>query len=102
MLQEQDEAARGLSLAGSYPKFSNIKTMQVWAPLAKDYSIEPGVNEWYLFHGTSQEAAAVICSKDFKINLAGDNTGTLYGRGSYFAESITKADEYARNDGSGV
>ncbi|CAE7028743.1 unnamed protein product [Symbiodinium natans] len=29
-------------------------------------------------------------------------TGTLYGRGTYFAESITKADEYAKPDDDGL
>eukprot|EP00913_Durusdinium_trenchii_P001226 g1129.t1 len=51
------------------------------------------LNEWLLFHGTSPEAAQSILSGsgDFVISLAGSATGTLYGRGTYFAESITKA-----------
>jgi len=53
-------------------------------------------NEWALFHGTSHEAAETICGGDFTMKLAGSATGTLYGRGTYFAESITKADEYAK------
>merc|ERR1712045_138493 len=32
------------------------------------------------------------------MRLAGSATGTLYGRGTYMAESITKADEYAREE----
>lgn len=32
------------------------------------------------------------------MRLAGSATGTLYGRGSYFAESITKADEYSKEE----
>jgi hypothetical protein len=64
--------------------------------------------EWWLFHGTRQNAARGICSNNFRSNLAG--TGStwkaagagwgmpLYGFGHYFAENITKADEYAHDD----
>jgi len=58
-------------------------------------------NEWYLFHGTDPQAARSICQGDFKMRLAGGSTGTLYGRGTYFAESITKADEYAKTNEDG-
>mmetsp|Transcript_45013 Transcript_45013/g.104199 ORF Transcript_45013/g.104199 Transcript_45013/m.104199 type:complete len:553 (-) Transcript_45013:164-1822(-) len=60
------------------------------------------VNEWYLFHGTNPAAAKAIAESDFKVSRAGSNTGTLYGRGLYFAESITKADEYAKPDENGT
>lgn len=62
------------------------------------------LNEWLLFHGTSPEAAQSILSGsgDFVISLAGSATGTLYGRGTYFAESITKADEYAKEGKDGL
>jgi len=36
------------------------------------------------------------------MDLAGSATGTLYGKGTYFAESITKADEYAKEDEDGL
>ncbi len=43
-------------------------------------------------------SAACDCfCKDFNIDLAGSSTGTLYGRGAYLGESITKA----AIDGSG-
>lgn len=60
--------------------------------------LRPYCNEWLLFHGTSKKAADSILSGagDFVISLAGSATGTLYGKGTYFAESITKADEYAK------
>jgi len=54
------------------------------------------VNEWFLFHGTSHEAAEKIAADDFTMSLAGTATGTLYGKGTYFADCITKADEYAK------
>jgi len=58
-------------------------------------------NEWLLFHGTNPDAVEAICGGDFTLHLAGSATGTLYGRGTYFAESITKADEYASPDKKG-
>eukprot|EP00929_Paragymnodinium_shiwhaense_P107489 TRINITY_DN7360_c0_g1_i1.p1 TRINITY_DN7360_c0_g1~~TRINITY_DN7360_c0_g1_i1.p1 ORF type:complete len:543 (+),score=63.90 TRINITY_DN7360_c0_g1_i1:94-1722(+) len=59
------------------------------------------VNEWYLFHGTNPEAAKAIATGDFKVSRAGTNTGTLYGKGLYFAESSTKSDEYAKMNDDG-
>mmetsp|Transcript_75801 Transcript_75801/g.190665 ORF Transcript_75801/g.190665 Transcript_75801/m.190665 type:complete len:366 (-) Transcript_75801:158-1255(-) len=58
-------------------------------------------NEWLLFHGTTAESAERICGGDFHMHWAGSATGTLYGRGTYFAESITKADEYSKPDREG-
>lgn len=58
-------------------------------------------NEWYLFHGANDHVARSICSTDFHIDMAGQHTGTLYGKGAYLAESITKADEYTQPNGHG-
>ena len=52
------------------------------------------VNEVYLFHGTSMEAAKSISKTGFKIELAGKAAGTAFGKGAYFAERSTKSDEY--------
>jgi len=54
------------------------------------------VNEVYLFHGTSIEAAKAISKTGFKISLAGTAAGTAFGKGAYFAERSTKSDEYAK------
>jgi len=62
-------------------------------------SLQPRCNEWYLFHGTSVHAAASICKAGFKMSFAGSHTGSLYGRGTYFAESVTKSDEYSQASG---
>jgi hypothetical protein len=59
-------------------------------------------NEWLLFHGTNEKAAQGIASGDFTMRLAGTATGTLYGRGTYFADSFTKADEYAQKARDGT
>merc|ERR1711964_515178 len=60
--------------------------------------INEGMNEFYLYHGTSAEAALSITEADFRIDLAGSNAGSLYGRGVYFAEACTKSDEYAADN----
>eukprot|EP00931_Biecheleriopsis_adriatica_P103812 TRINITY_DN78601_c0_g1_i1.p1 TRINITY_DN78601_c0_g1~~TRINITY_DN78601_c0_g1_i1.p1 ORF type:complete len:431 (-),score=96.48 TRINITY_DN78601_c0_g1_i1:50-1342(-) len=71
--------------------------------ITRRQALRQNCNEWLLFHGTSREAAESILSgaSDFVISLAGSATGTLYGKGTYFAESITKADEYAKADEKG-
>lgn len=62
-------------------------------------SLDSGSHEKWLWHGTSHEATAGISTADFRLNLAGTNAGTLYGRGIYLAEAITKSDEYTKAGG---
>eukprot|EP00931_Biecheleriopsis_adriatica_P084306 TRINITY_DN5808_c0_g1_i1.p1 TRINITY_DN5808_c0_g1~~TRINITY_DN5808_c0_g1_i1.p1 ORF type:complete len:258 (+),score=35.62 TRINITY_DN5808_c0_g1_i1:104-877(+) len=64
--------------------------------------IDPSINEFYLFHGTKPEAAAAITEGNFRLDLAGSNAGTLYGRGLYFSESTGKSDEYSIEDSRGL
>lgn len=62
-------------------------------------------NEWYGFHGSSVQKLRSICESSFRLSMAGSGAtwkdkdkgkGTpLYGYGVYFAERVTKADEYA-------
>jgi len=73
------------------------------------------VNEWRLFHGSTEGACRAICERNFDLQLAGQGAtwrarsaarGTpLYGPGVYCAERVTKADEYAgreaRSEGAG-
>lgn len=59
------------------------------------------VNETYAFHGTSVRSALCIAQEDYRIDLAGSGAGSMYGLGTYLAESCTKADEYARDGGEG-
>merc|ERR1712080_17100 len=42
-----------------------------------------------------------IANRDFKMQMAGTSSGALYGSGAYFADSITKADEYSQMDANG-
>jgi len=59
-------------------------------------TLNPAVNEAYLFHGTSPEAASGIIHSGFRIDLAGSATSAAFGRGGYFAEASSKSDEYAK------
>lgn len=68
---------------------------ELFAPL------DSKLNEVYLFHGTRVRYALSIAQDDFNIDLAGSSRGTMYGPGAYLAESSTKADEYAKDDGGG-
>ncbi|CAJ1446425.1 unnamed protein product [Effrenium voratum] len=63
--------------------------------------LDESVNEFYLWHGTHTRAALSIAHEDFRIDMAGSNAGTMYGKGCYLAENCTKADEYARDEPHG-
>eukprot|EP00929_Paragymnodinium_shiwhaense_P102464 TRINITY_DN65661_c0_g1_i1.p1 TRINITY_DN65661_c0_g1~~TRINITY_DN65661_c0_g1_i1.p1 ORF type:complete len:463 (+),score=108.69 TRINITY_DN65661_c0_g1_i1:137-1525(+) len=60
--------------------------------------LEPEIGEAWLFHGTSPIAVEKITADNFSMSFAGTSAGTLYGRGLYFAENCSKADEYATKD----
>merc|ERR1712224_1165758 len=64
-------------------------------------ALDDEVNEVYLWHGTSVRKALSIAAADFRIDLAGTSTGSMYGSGVYLAESSTKCDEYAKDDPGG-
>eukprot|EP00747_Dinoflagellata_sp_TGD_P161079 gnl/TRDRNA2_/TRDRNA2_178047_c0_seq1.p1 gnl/TRDRNA2_/TRDRNA2_178047_c0~~gnl/TRDRNA2_/TRDRNA2_178047_c0_seq1.p1 ORF type:complete len:451 (-),score=56.87 gnl/TRDRNA2_/TRDRNA2_178047_c0_seq1:211-1488(-) len=70
--------------------------------LCSRHKLRSDCNEWLLFHGTDANSIEDICGGDFTMRLAGSATGTLYGRGTYLAESITKADEYAKPNADGL
>jgi len=97
---------------GSLPYFDLQLETSGFPELGKVVGSQPMVdecNEWRLLHGTSRQACEGICESNFAVNLAG--TGAtwkpsgqgkgvpLYGYGVYLAERITKADEYAREEG---
>jgi len=66
--------------------------------------LDPNINEFYLWHGTSY---AAVCSEEsilhqgFRIDMAGSHAGMMFGKGAYFAECSSKADEYA-HPGEGI
>lgn len=85
---------------GDLPPFGKYTSKTAVTNLGGE-ALDTECNEWLLWHGTCFEGAEAICKVDFKQRLAGSATGTLYGPGTYFAESCTKADEYSRPSGSG-
>eukprot|EP00931_Biecheleriopsis_adriatica_P010650 TRINITY_DN11171_c0_g1_i1.p1 TRINITY_DN11171_c0_g1~~TRINITY_DN11171_c0_g1_i1.p1 ORF type:complete len:990 (+),score=231.06 TRINITY_DN11171_c0_g1_i1:126-3095(+) len=58
-------------------------------------------NEQWLFHGTSAAGVQGISDQEFRLDKAGSHRGTLFGKGVYFAECTTKADEYSEEDEDG-
>ena len=60
--------------------------------------LDPGLNEFYLWHGSSVAAIGAISEDGFDMSVSGKG---LFGRGIYFAECSSKADEYASPDRKG-
>jgi len=50
------------------------------------------INECYLFHGTKSQFTDAIENRGFDFRISGDSA--MFGKGVYFAESSTKADQY--------
>ncbi|CAJ1418061.1 unnamed protein product [Effrenium voratum] len=64
-------------------------------------TLDDELNEVYLWHGTQVRTGLQIAQEDFNLTFAGSGAGTMYGKGLYFCESATKADEYARDEPGG-
>lgn len=58
-------------------------------------------NEVSLFHGTKPEVVKRICEENFDFRLAGENVGTMHGKGVYFATSPCLSDTYCSPDDQG-
>lgn len=93
----QDCAANGCTpelVESSKPPFNDLDS----SPLVQD------VNEWRCLHGAPNGSCKEICATNFNMTLVGTGSTwkkdggasgmSLYGSGVYFAERITKADEY--------
>ncbi|CAK9077143.1 Protein mono-ADP-ribosyltransferase PARP12 (ADP-ribosyltransferase diphtheria toxin-like 12) (ARTD12) (Poly [ADP-ribose] polymerase 12) (PARP-12) (Zinc finger CCCH domain-containing protein 1) [Durusdinium trenchii] len=63
--------------------------------------LDDELNEVYLWHGTQVRVGLQIAQEDFNLTFAGSGAGTMYGKGLYFTESATKADEYAKDEPGG-
>lgn len=48
-----------------------------------------------LFHGTKKHIINAICQQGFDWRLSGTSTGTLYGKGSYFAKKASYSATYS-------
>lgn len=91
----------GKDVSKPYHAICTQSTLKGFEPLPGPL-LDDSVTEVFLFHGTNPIAVEKITSDNFSVNFAGSSTGTLYGRGLYFAEHCTKADEYAKADDSGL
>ncbi|KAL5012884.1 hypothetical protein ScPMuIL_011435 [Solemya velum] len=84
---------------GIFPKLENIKnskgfirtTEEIDKSLTVDLCEE--INEHYFFHGTKLDRLDAILAQGFDFRMAGDRA--MFGKAAYFAESSTKADQYA-------
>ena len=80
--------------AGMMDQYKDVLSTVAWSThggLLAD-RLKPEINEWYLFHGSSDTSAKSICKTDFKLGLAGVNTGTLYGHRSNNAHILFLAE----------
>jgi serine/threonine protein kinase len=62
-------------------------------------SLEEAAGEVFLFHGTSNAASIAFRGFDVRHAFAGTGAGAMFGRGVYFAESASKADQYVGRNG---
>lgn len=58
-------------------------------------------NELSLFHGTTPDSLEVITEQNLDPRLAGGRTGTVLGKGIYFAKDASYSDSYAQPDDEG-
>jgi len=78
-------------------------TMQAGgSAVATGAPLNPMLNETYLWHGTSPQAAMGIAQTGFDVGRSGSGAGMMYGPGVYLAECSSKSDEYAADDTSGL
>jgi hypothetical protein len=57
-------------------------------------SLEDAAGEVFLFHGTNFPESIASTGFDVRYAYAGAGAGAAFGRGVYFAESASKADQY--------
>merc|ERR1712012_799572 len=62
-------------------------------------NLSPGIDEVYLFHGTSSAGAVGISSQGINLSKAADTAA--YGRGVYLSECSSKSDEYSKAEEDG-
>eukprot|EP00929_Paragymnodinium_shiwhaense_P075621 TRINITY_DN38683_c0_g1_i1.p1 TRINITY_DN38683_c0_g1~~TRINITY_DN38683_c0_g1_i1.p1 ORF type:complete len:1018 (-),score=198.07 TRINITY_DN38683_c0_g1_i1:22-3075(-) len=64
--------------------------------------LDSSVGELVLFHGCRADAVPNILQQGFDFRLSGTSAGTMFGKGSYFAENASKSDLYSKPDHNGV
>ena len=75
----------------------NVSPMKAWS-LYRDEDeplYDPRLNEVLLFHGASSHCIDKIVEEGFDPQRGGDNKGSMYGIGTYFAHNVSKCDFYS-------
>jgi len=93
-IAERGEFQSILELDGDLAK-GHVLTAGFAESLTHGGQLDQSLNEHFLFHGTSPDAADSIAEDGFKLTLAGSHAGTMFGKGAYFSECCSKADEYS-------
>ncbi|XP_070560625.1 protein mono-ADP-ribosyltransferase PARP12-like [Ptychodera flava] len=81
-----------------------VQNTSLWEFFAKRYfdmktkSRDANVDVRHLFHGTTEQLVDVICRQNFDWRLSGVRVGTLFGKGSYFAQTAKYSDAYVATD----
>ena len=75
-----------------------VSTSDFWAG---ETTLDSGINEVFLLHGTKHEHVALMAHHGFEERLAGSSAGTFYGMGTYFGENACKADQYSTPNADG-
>jgi len=71
--------------------------LEVWGSAQKGVpQVDDKANEFWLWHGAPLDAARSVAAGHFQVSLAAKSG--MYGPGLYFAESVTKSDEYTDRD----
>ncbi|XP_037802329.1 LOW QUALITY PROTEIN: protein mono-ADP-ribosyltransferase PARP12-like [Penaeus monodon] len=79
------------------------KTFQIKKEeMITQYGDEASVKMTDLFHGTKHDIVSNICKENFDFRLHGENTGHIWGKGSYFGNNITYCYRYCRPDQAGL
>jgi len=56
------------------------------------------LNEYFLFHGSSYQQVGEILREGLDPQRGGESAGSMFGKGTYFAENASKADMYTTCD----
>eukprot|EP00930_Biecheleria_cincta_P061603 TRINITY_DN4716_c0_g1_i1.p1 TRINITY_DN4716_c0_g1~~TRINITY_DN4716_c0_g1_i1.p1 ORF type:complete len:786 (-),score=134.51 TRINITY_DN4716_c0_g1_i1:329-2686(-) len=95
----RDQIAAERWANGSCPEISGVKLDRSLLPGQTEFADAlAGAQELFLFHGTNRRAAMDIALNDFSTEFSSELG--LFGAGLYFAESVSKSDEYCRDEGA--
>uniref|UniRef100_A0A0G4FZ42 Poly [ADP-ribose] polymerase n=1 Tax=Chromera velia CCMP2878 TaxID=1169474 RepID=A0A0G4FZ42_9ALVE len=99
-LNRQNAAPQPDAALGSFPLFSHLPASEFGEAtdmhaINEKIHARASATELWLWHGTSDEGVVAVSKDGFDPCRGGEATGSLYGRGTYFAENASKADLYS-------